>query len=105
MSHLGGENPLPCHQGVAYIIVPRPRPQIDKVYPFSRPSLIRLIQQCLMTVVEKFWPKIDSNGIANNRIELFIGMNSFAGWEGFCRKVVKFYSYLGWLEFGNISVR
>lgn len=32
-----------------------------------------------MTVVEKFWPKIDSNGIANNRIELFIGMNSLRG--------------------------
>jgi len=58
-----------------------------------------------MTVVEKFWPKIDSNDIAYNRIELFIGMNSFAGWEGLCRKVVKFYSYLGWLEIGNISVR
>jgi len=77
--------------------MPQPHPQIDKVSPLrtTRPPLNRLIQQCLMTVVEKFWPKIDSNGIANNRIELFIRMNSFAHWWGLCQKVVKFYSYLG----------
>lgn len=96
MSHWVRENQLSLVPGVAYIM-PQPHPQIDKVSPLrtTRPPLNRLIQQCLMTVVEKFWPKIDSNGIANNRIELFIRMNSFAHWWGLCQKVVKFYSYLG----------
>lgn len=50
-----------------------------------------------MTVVEKFWPKIDSNGIANNRIGLFIEMNSSQRGKEFGSygKVVKFYSYWG----------